>query len=241
MTYIILAAGRGIRLNPLTIKNPKALFKLDSETTLIEKTVALIRRYDVENRIVVVVGFQHKKIEDVLAGVEYIFNPFYDVTNSVASLWFARKYLGSSDGTVIINADVMMSESLMREIICQPITRPVVLIDSSIKTNGDYNVEVSDDNILVMSKELEEYYGEYAGVTLLDVNSALKLKDEIISMVDSGDYNQWYENALVRMIFSEDFKLGYVDICDYDWTEIDDVNDLLHAKKIHIREESLNM
>ena len=237
MTYIILAAGRGSRLNPLTIKNPKALFKLDGETTLIERTVTMIRKHDKKSRIIVVVGFQHQKIENVLDEVDYIFNPFYDKTNSVASLWFARKYLGLSEGTVIINADVLVSEKLVKDVICKPVIYPVVLIDSSIKTNGDYNVEVSDNHILVMSKELEEYYGEYAGITLLDEHSSLKLKEEIIEMIDAGDYDQWYENALVRMIFSNDFQLGYIDICDYDWTEIDDVNDLLHAKQIYKREK----
>ena len=211
MTYIVLAAGRGTRLNPLTTKDPKALFKLDKEITLIEKTIMMIRECDLQSKIIIVVGFQHKKIEDILTGVDYVFNPFYDMTNSVASLWFAREYLGSTEGTVIINADVLVSKKLMQEVICKPIIRSAVLIDSSIKTNGDYNVEISDNHILVMSKELKEYYGEYAGVTLLDEKGSLILKKEIIDMIDSGDYDQWYENALVRMIFSNDFQLGYIE------------------------------
>ena len=127
----------------------------------------------------------------------------------------------------------------MQEVICSPIVETAVLLDSSIKTNGDYNVEVNGEYVLVMSKELENYHGEYVGVTLLDREGAIKLRKEIEFMVDNGEYNQWYENALVRAIFAENFKLKYVDVCEYEWTEIDDVNDLAYAKRIHEGEKKV--
>lgn len=233
MTYIILAAGRGTRLNPITINNPKAMFKLDSNTTLVEKTIGMIRKYDKDACIVIVIGFKREQFESEIKDVIFVYNPFYDVTNSAGSLWLAKDFLEKSENTIILNADVLVSELLMKDIICKPVKKPAVLVDSSIKTNGDYNVEVNGDFILVMSKDLKEYYGEYAGVTLLDRDGALKLKKEVEFMVDNGEYDQWYENALVRAIFAEDFKLRYIDICDYEWTEIDDVNDLVYAKRIH--------
>ena len=78
-----------------------------------------------------------------------------------------------------------------------------------------------------VSKELDHYYGEYAGVTKLDRESALAMRKEIESMVDGGYYDQWYENALVQMIFRDDFELFYTDISTYDWTEVDNVSMLL--------------
>ena len=68
--------------------------------------------------------------------------------------------------------------------------------------------------------------------------SAVLMREELESMVDEGDYDQWYENALVQLIFKTDFKLYFKDIMNYDWTEVDSVNDLLHAKNIHMRESS---
>ena len=87
-----------------------------------------------------------------------------------------------------------------------------------------------------MSKELSNYYGEYAGVTKLDHDSALKMREEMDEMIEEGFYDQWYENALVQMIFKNDFKLYYTDISNYEWTEVDSVNDLLLAKRIHTQE-----
>jgi len=54
------------------------------------------------------------------------------------------------------------------------------------------------------------------------------------NMVNKGYYDQWYENALVQMIFMHNFKLKYFDVCDYHWTEVDNVDDLLNAKQIHL-------
>lgn len=235
MKYIFLVAGRGSRLHPLTLNHPKSMFKLDENTTLIQRMVKLIRKHDQEADIVVVTGHMHTSIENALEGVTFVNNPFYEVTNSIASLWFAREHL-DADNIVLIDGDIVMSDQLMKDIVCTPVEKPVVLLDSSIKTDGDYNVQVSGDRVLVMSKELDSYHGEYAGLTKLDRKSAALMREEMESMVDSGYYDQWYENALVQMIFKHDFELFYIDICDYDWTEVDCVSDLIRAKNIHVKE-----
>lgn len=211
------------------------MFKLDKKTTVIKRMVDLIKKHDEEADIVVVTGHMHKAIEAELEGVTFINNPFYEVTNSIASLWFARNHL-DAENIVLIDGDIVMSDELVHDVVCMPTDRAMVLLDSSIKNNGDYNVEISDENVLVMSKDLDSYFGEYAGITKLDRTSALRMREEMNLMVEEGYYDQWYENALVQLIFKEDFKLYYKDICDYDWTEVDCVSDLIHAKNIHVKE-----
>lgn len=235
MTYIFLVAGKGSRLHPLTLKYPKSLYKLDKDTTVLTRMVNLIKKHDKDAKIVVVIGFMSQTIRDELQDVIFVHNPFYEVTNSIASLWMAREYL-HSENVVLINGDIVMEESLVRDIVCRNTEIPKVCIDSSIKSDGDYNVQISDEKVLVMSKDLDHYYGEYAGVTKLDKKSAFKLCQCVCSMVESGMYDQWYENALVQMIFNEDFQLYYEDIRDYKWTEVDCVSDMLLAKQIHMEE-----
>lgn len=234
MNYIFLVAGRGARLHPLTLKYPKSLYKLDKETTVLKRMVDLIKKYDVDANIIVVVGFMSDIIQNEINDVTFIYNPFYDVTNSIASLWFAKSYL-VAENVVIINGDIVMEEKIVEQIICKKTDIPQVCIDSSIKNAGDYNVQINGNKILVMSKDLEQYDGEYAGVTKLDKDSAKKLMYCISNMVESGMYDQWYENALVQMIFNEDFQLYYEDIRDYKWTEVDCVSDMLLAKQIHTK------
>ena len=233
MKYIFLVAGKGSRLHPLTLKQPKSLYKLDSETTVLQRMVDLIKKNDSEADIVIVNGFMRETIEEKIKGVTFIYNPFYAVTNSIASLWFAKEHLDTENVT-IINGDIVMEEELVHEVLCKETDKPMVLLDSSIQTDGDYNVQINGDKVLVMSKELDTYAGEYAGVTKLDKKSSLALRDCVERMVSDGMYDQWYENALDQMIFEEDFDLYYEDICNYKWTEVDCVGDMLLAKQIHL-------
>lgn len=233
MTYIFMAAGKGSRLYPLTLKYPKSLYKLDKNTTVLKRMITMIKKYDDNAKIIVVVGFMKEQIQSEIEGVTFITNPFYEVTNSIASLWFAKNYL-DNEQVVLINGDIVMEEDLIENVVCQKTDKPKVLIDSSIKNEGDYNVQVNGDRVLVMSKDLNEYFGEYTGITKLDRTSAIKLQKCVTEMVENGMYDQWYENVLVQMIFNEDFKLFYEDIRDYKWTEVDCVSDMLLAKQIHL-------
>jgi len=236
MKYIFMVAGKGTRLQPLTLKHPKSMYKLDENTTLLQRMVKLIKKHDKAADIVIVTGHMHRRIEEQVDGVRFVYNPFYEVTNSIASLWFAREEL-DTDNVVLIDGDIVMSDELIKNVMCKAVEKPLVLVDSSIKTDGDYNVEVSGDQVLVMSKDLDNYFGEYAGITKLDRDSALLMKKEMESMIEEGFYDQWYENALVQLIFKNDFKLFYIDISNYEWTEVDSVNDLLVAKQIHLKEK----
>jgi len=118
------------------------------------------------------------------------------------------------------------------EVLCRKTEGALVLYDSSIRKNGDYNVSIAADKVVVMSKQLDEYDGEYAGVVKMDRGAAQQFLAVMNKMVDNGQYDQWYEDALVQMIFTDNFVLHYIDICDYEWTEVDTVSDLVLAKKI---------
>ena len=100
MKYIFLVAGKGSRLNPLTLDIPKSMFRLDQKTTLIARMVNLIRENDRDADIVVVTGHKHVSIENELRNITFVHNPFYEVTNSIASLWLARAQLGAHQSGV---------------------------------------------------------------------------------------------------------------------------------------------
>jgi choline kinase len=237
MKYIILAAGCGTRLHPLTLNCPKCLFSLDENYSILQRMIDNILQYDSKAEIITVVGFMSDKIKNVITNTKFVDNPFYNVTNSIASLWFCKDYL--FEDVTIINGDIVMEQSLIKDIVIQKYDYPLVLIDSSIKSNGDYNVQVQDENILVMSKELQNYYGEYAGITKINRATISLFKNEIEKMIAAGQYDQWYETVLVQLIFNNNLQLKYKDISQYQWTEVDCVNDLLKAKNIH-RKDKIN-
>ena len=234
VTYIILAAGKGSNLHPLTLNYPKMSYKLDENTTLLQRMVRKIRKYDKNAEIIVVLGYMFEAIKKELYddNVKFIINPFYETTSSIASLWFAREYL-ERENVAIINGDVVYDDKLIYEYIIKPTKYPYIFLDSSVRCNGAYNVTAKEDLILVMSKKLENYTGKYACLTKLDAVSARILKKEIDNMIMNNMYDQYFENSLVQMIMFHDFQLYYIDIKNYNWSEVNSVDDLLEAQKIH--------
>ena len=236
MTYIILAAGKGNNLRPLTLKYAKTSFKLDERTTVLQRMVRSIRRYDKNAEIVVVVGYKADEVRLELDGENVIFvlNPFYEVTNSISSVWFARDFL-ERENVTIVHGDVVYSEDIVKEYLTKPTDFPYVLVDSSLTNSGAYNVVIKSNQVLVMSKKLEVFNAKYSCMTKLDPVSSRLLKEEIDEMISNNMYDQYFEDSLVQMILFKDLQLFCKDIAGKAWSEVDSVNDFLSAQEIHNR------
>ncbi len=114
MRAILLAAGKGTRLERGAGERAKCLLKL-GELTIIERQIFYLRQSDIED-IVVVVGFQSQQVRQVCgAGVQYIENPIYQETNSLYSLWLARHFF--LDGFVVMNTDVFFHPQLLLDLL----------------------------------------------------------------------------------------------------------------------------
>jgi len=234
MTYLILAAGKGDNLQPLTLKYAKTSYKLDENTTVLQRTVRTIRYFDKDAEIIVIVGYLADVIKMELAdeNVKFVMNPFYEVTNSISSVWFARDYL-ERENVAIIHGDVVFSDEIISKYLVQPTERPYVLVDSSCVRPGAYNAVIQGEQVLVMSKKLESFSAKYCCMTKLDPVSARLLKQEVDSMVNGNMYDQYFEDSLVQMIMFPDFQLFCEDIAGQRWAEVDGVDDLLMAQEIH--------
>jgi choline kinase len=231
MKYIILAAGKGVRLNPLTLLYPKCLFELGNGYSILQRMIDQILLYDKEAEIITVIGFMADTIKQKICKTKFVYNPFYNITNSIASLWFAKEYL-CDDNITIINGDIVLNSGLTKDVLVKRFDFPLVLLDATIKKDGDYNVQVQNDNVVIMSKDLQNYYGEYVGVVKINKDSVGLFKEEVEKTIAEGYYDQWYENVFNQLIFNNNFELKFKDVSSYDWTEIDCVDDLIKAKNI---------
>lgn len=233
VTYIIIAAGKGTNLQPLTLKYPKTSFKLDENVTVLQRMVRSIRSVDKAAEIVVVVGYMANNVKKELDGenVKFVMNPFYEVTNSISSLWFARDYL-ERENVTIVHGDVVYSDEIVIDYLTRSTEYPYVLVDSTVNIPGAYNVVAKNDRVLVMSKKLENYSAKYSCMTKLDPVSSRLLKQEIDVMINGNMYDQYFEDSLVQMILFHDFQLSAVDVAGKRWTEVDCVDDLLNAQTI---------
>lgn len=230
MNVIILAAGVGSRLYPLTKETPKCLLKIDGDNSILDHNLSIIRDLNFADRIKIVVGFEAQKIIDSVIDVEIVLNPFFRRTNSIASVWFCREFL--NERVIIMNGDVCFSKEVLQMILNHNKTNFVVLDKSHKCTDADYKIVVENDLVSNMGKTIpfDNYCGEYAGITHLDKNGALCLRKKIETMMIEENYDTWYETALVELIKENGFELSYLDISGQKWAEIDTIKDLEYLK-----------
>ena len=238
MTYLIVAAGMGMRLRPYTLDCPKGLYRLDEHTTLLGLLVDGIREADPGAEIVVCAGFRADMVEKELSGRDVIlrWNPFFETTNSLSTLWFARDFL-DRDGVVLIDGDIIAEKRLIREVYAAPVDRPVSLIDTSRAASGDYCVKTDADGyVIAMAKGLVDPTAEYANVSKLDRATALRFRARMDRMLRAGRTNEWMETCLNQLVFEEGLALGTADIAGYAWAEVDDASEMARVKEIYGRD-----
>ena len=113
---IILSAGKGSRLLPLTAERPKCLIDLNGRS-LLEWQLDVLRGAGIAE-IVVVTGFAEETVAEVVAryaGVRTLFNPFYHVADNLGSVWMARAELDRD--TLLLNGDTLVSPALLGRVL----------------------------------------------------------------------------------------------------------------------------
>lgn len=118
MRAILLAAGKGSRISKNIPEIPKCTLNVGGKP-LIQRTVELLLKNNIN--VTIVVGYRHEHIEKVLENfdVNIVYNPFFDVTNSIGSLWLAKEYLNEEENTIIANADVYWDQSILDLMLAQ--------------------------------------------------------------------------------------------------------------------------
>ncbi len=230
MRFLILAAGQGTRMHPFTKTIPKCLMHLGHGETVAARMARILRKIDPNAEIVYVLGFMHREIRMVLPDyVKVIQNPFYSVSNSIASLWFAREFLDTE--LVLINGDIVLSEAALTEIasIKKPAT---IILDSSKRSDLDCGVIVEGDRVALMAKTFRFGHGEYTGVIKVDAAVAGLMRKQAEDMIEANDIDNWFEYSLVQMILSDDLFVSYHDIAGHEWAELDTLNDLVTARRV---------
>lgn len=230
MNYLILAAGKGISSSNVAHEYPKSMYRL-KDTTILERMIDLIKKYDVGASIYVVTGFMCEMVESKLDGVTIIRNPFYEVTSSMASVWFAKELKGLGELT-IINGDIVVSEDVVKDFVTKKVERPTLLVDTAIQKKSNNNVRVDNNHLVCIQKNIVDLSGEYAGIICLDSRSCQIFFDMVNQLVLRGFYNEWFEEAVNQLIICENYAFYCEDICDYQWLEISSMIDLVEAQRI---------
>lgn len=233
---IILAAGRGTRLHPMTKYRPKPLLKIHGKS-LLEHQVSKLKKCGIDD-ITVIVGYKHRMITKIVdGGVNFVFNPFYKITNSIISLWLVRHKLLAGEDVIILNCDIFFSLQLMKNLINDKDTNISMTIDKDVPSDeADYKLLIIDGLVVAGGKkELTESSGEYVGITKVPKEMAkdfVKVMNELVCQEEIGI---WYELTIMEMI-SRGFLINPFETKGEFWIEIDTIKELEEARKMDVKE-----
>ncbi len=227
MRAVILAAGKGTRLNGTVGTTPKCLIRV-GEKTLIERQITAFRAIGI-NDIAVIVGCQADRVKRTCGrGISYIENTRYAETNSLYSLWLARPLL--LDGFVVANCDVLFHPQLLIDLLTSRYD-DALLIDYTDGPLGDeeMKIKVRRGCVLEIAKTLSgrESDGENVGIAKFSAAGARMLSGFLDARVAAGGLRDWVPHAFGD--FARIRPLHAVGTRGYPWTEIDFPEDYEHA------------
>jgi L-glutamine-phosphate cytidylyltransferase len=230
MRGIILAAGKGARLNGTAKESPKCLVELGG-VTLVERQIELLKRAGIRD-ITVVAGCQADRVRRACGHrVTYVENAQYAQTNSLYSLWLARPLL--YEGFVVLNCDVVFHPVLLGDLLTARHDSALLLAyreaDQPPFGDEEMKVKVRCGRVVDMSKMMDpaEADGENLGVVKFGPSGAAALVDIMDRLVDRGGVREWAPRAFAE--FARTSPLHAIGTRGLPWIEIDFPEDYQRA------------
>lgn len=230
---IILSAGKGSRLLPLTESRPKCLIDLAGRS-LLEWQLDALAANGVDEAVVVT-GFRDELVDQVAAGrpgVRTLFNPFYHVADNLGSVWLAR---GEFDRDVLlINGDTLVSPALIAKLVAGAQRAITVTVDEKDDYDADDMKVLRDgERLLRIGKALEpgQYNAESIGLLAFLGDGGRRFTAQVDRMMHTAEgTRRWYLRAIDAL--AAEIEIGTVSIKGEEWQEVDFPEDVEKAQAL---------
>lgn len=245
MIGIVLAAGAGTRLLPLTEALPKTLLQVDENRTILDVALSNLARAGI-GEAVIVTGFAASEIDvrlDALSErheivLSTLHNPHWD-RNNAYSLWLAASHL--ERGALVVNGDTLHPVSVTNRLLersAESSAFDVALAIDDQKELGEEEMKILLSEHLTVSRiskaiEPQTAAGEYIGVALVAARAAEAVVDALESTW-RRDPSLYYEDGF-QALADAGGHLEPVPIGEVDWVEVDNHADLERARSIGCR------
>ncbi|MEA3001301.1 MAG: hypothetical protein QOH81_89 [Sphingomonadales bacterium] len=234
---VILSAGKGSRLLPLTADRPKCLIALSGRTLLDWQLDALQAAGIAE--IVIVTGFRDHLVDAVAArrtGIRTLFNPFYHVADNLGSAWMAR---GEFDrDLLLLNGDTIVSGPLLARVLAAEAGPIAVTVDEKEDYDADdMKVLREGDRLRRIGKALEpgQYNAESIGLLAFRGDGPRLFIDQVERMMRSPEgTSRWYLRA-IDALAQAGADIRTISIRGEAWQEVDFPEDIERAEALTAR------
>jgi choline kinase len=239
MKGLVLAAGPGRRLHPLTEAFPKTLLPLSDGQTILDLALSNLRTAGLAD-VIVVTGFAADRVEELApelerrhgVRLELLFNERAEEWNNAYSLWLAREAF--ADGVLLVNGDTVHPRSVEETLLAARGPDVLLAVDRQ-KHLGEEAMKVllsANGTVRRISKEIApaSAAGEYIGVALVEPSGAEPLADAL-EATWRRDPSLYYEDGFQELA-DRGGEVHVAPIGAVDWVEVDDHADLARAREL---------
>lgn len=240
MRAIILSAGQGKRLHPLTAETPKCLLPVRGDQCVLEVQLRALAEAGVDEAVVLV-GFGADQVERLVAErcpdgirVQTVFNPFYAVSDNLATCWLAQQWMRGE--FIILNGDTLFEPTVARRLLASA-EAPLTL---AVNVKGEYDDDdmkvsfrssdlfsATETQLVAVGKTLDARIvdAESIGLMLFREEGAERFVEVLEAAVRQPDaVERWYLSAVNEM--AQTTHVATLPITGLWWGEVDSSEDL---------------
>jgi choline kinase len=226
---IVLSAGQGSRLLPVTATRPKCLIEVGGRT-LLERQLEALAAAGLK-RALVVTGYRHEQVEEALHGaqplcVETRFNPFWAVASSIGSVWMARERLQRP--FCLVNGDTLFDAQILATALASPGAALGLVVEPiDAPTYDDMLVEVGDGKVRAVAKNLPEDDATHRSLGLILAAEAYAAYAATLDglIAERNGAGAFHHDIVHRL--AQDRAVAAIERADGFWQEIDRPEDIV--------------
>lgn len=218
---IIMAAGLGSRMQPVTLTTPKPLVKVNG-TRMIDTVIQALHHNGIYE-IYVVVGYlkeQFFDLETQYPGVKIIVNPYYNTCNNISSLYVARQYLND---VIILDGDQIIYHN---EILRPEFTRSGYNCVWTDSETNEWLLTVENDIVTSCSRTGGKSGWQLYSISRWTKEDGARLRSHLELEFEEKKNRQIYWDDVALFCHPEDYTLSIIEMHEDDIIEIDDITEL---------------
>lgn len=223
---IILAAGKGTRLRPVTLEIPKPLIRVNG-VQIIDTIIRALHANGITN-IHIIVGYLKEQFQFLIKkypGIDLIENPYYDTYNNISSMYVAREYI---EDTIIVDGDQIIYNKQILSPEFKYSGYNAVWVDTPTK---EWLMTVKDDIVIQCSRNGGKNGWQLFGISRWNSEDGKKLRRHLEIEFEEKKNYQIYWDDIAMFCYPAEYRLGIHKMNAEDILEIDDLYELVKLDK----------